>query len=191
VVAIVLLGFLVVGPRGVLLAGLSAPFVVSGVRGLSRRVVSTDAVRSDVPLLIDLIAAALRTGAPPSQAVAAVAEVAPSALRAGLKRTATLLQLGAPPVEAWAALREIRALGPIADVAARSAHSGIKLADGLERQAIELRAELKTAAIRGANRVATMAIIPLGLCFLPAFVCIGIVPIVVGVAGDAFAAVSP
>jgi pilus assembly protein TadC len=184
VVAIVLLGFLVVGPRGVLLAGLSAPFVVSGVRGLSRRVVSTDAVRSDVPLLIDLIAAALRTGAPPSQAVAAVAEVAPSALRAGLKRTATLLQ-------PWAALREIRALGPIADVAARSAHSGIKLADGLERQAIELRAELKTAAIRGANRVATMAIIPLGLCFLPAFVCIGIVPIVVGVAGDAFAAVSP
>jgi hypothetical protein len=25
---------------------------------------------------------------------------------------------------------------------------------------------------------------PLGLCFLPAFVCLGIVPVIVGLAGD-------
>jgi len=27
---------------------------------------------------------------------------------------------------------------------------------------------------------------PLGLCFLPAFVCVGVVPIVIGLAGGAF-----
>jgi pilus assembly protein TadC len=191
VVAVVLLGFTFMGLRGVFLAGLSAPFVISGVRTLARRVASSDVAKADVPLLIDLIAAALRAGAPTSRAVAAVAEIAPPGLRSGLRRTATLLQLGAAPAEAWATLREITELGSIADVAARSAHSGIKLADGLERHAVELRAELRTAGIRRANRVATMAIVPLGLCFLPAFICIGIVPIVVGIAGDAFAAVNP
>ncbi|MCW2527509.1 MAG: secretion system protein [Pseudonocardiales bacterium] len=191
VVAIALLGFCFMGLRGVLLAGLSAPFVVYGVRTLARRVASFDnAAKADVPLLLDLIAAALRTGAPTSHAVAAVAETAPPGLRSGLKRAATLLELGAEPSEAWSVLRETSALGPIADVATRSAHSGIKLADGLGRQAVELRAELRTAGIRRANRVATMAIVPLGLCFLPAFICIGIVPIVVGVAGDAFAVVT-
>ena len=29
-------------------------------------------------------------------------------------------------------------------------------------------------------------LLPLGLCFLPAFVCLGIVPTVVGIAGPAF-----
>jgi hypothetical protein len=27
---------------------------------------------------------------------------------------------------------------------------------------------------------------PLGLCFLPAFVCLGVVPLVLGIAGDVF-----
>ena len=37
-----------------------------------------------------------------------------------------------------------------------------------------------------AQRAGIGVLAPLGLCFLPAFVCIGVVPIIVGLAGDIF-----
>lgn len=37
------------------------------------------------------------------------------------------------------------------------------------------------------RRVGVLAVAPLGLCFLPAFVLLGIVPVVVGLAGPLFA----
>jgi len=35
-----------------------------------------------------------------------------------------------------------------------------------------------------ARKVGVLAVAPLGLCFLPAFVCLGIVPVVVGLASQ-------
>ena len=137
------------------------------------------------------MAAALRTGAPTATALAAIEPAAPLVLRDDLRRTAALLRLGASSTEAWSSLRVHPILGSVALVATRSAESGIRLADGLERQAADMRAEIHAAAITRANRVATMSLLPLGLCFLPAFVLLGVVPIVVGVAGDAFGSISP
>ena len=37
-----------------------------------------------------------------------------------------------------------------------------------------------------ADRAGVLIAGPLGLCFLPAFVCLGIVPVVAGLAGDIF-----
>ena len=40
------------------------------------------------------------------------------------------------------------------------------------------------AARAAAERASVLIAGPLGLCYLPAFVCLGIVPVVVGLAGD-------
>jgi pilus assembly protein TadC len=41
-----------------------------------------------------------------------------------------------------------------------------------------------------AERVGVWSLLPLGLCFLPAFVCLGVVPVILGVAGEVFAGIS-
>ena len=180
------------GSRGLLAALAGGPIVAMGVRRSAARAHSVDRdAQQALPLLLDLIAAALRTGAPTSVAVGAVTGAAPPSVRASLTRTAALLRLGAAPAEAWSPVQSHPVLGAVAAVATRSADSGIRLADGLERHAGEMRAELRTAGVARAQRVATIALLPLGLCFLPAFVCLGVVPIVIGVAGNAFSSVAP
>jgi pilus assembly protein TadC len=40
------------------------------------------------------------------------------------------------------------------------------------------------SATAAAERASVLIAAPLGLCYLPAFVCLGIVPVVAGLAGD-------
>jgi hypothetical protein len=53
----------------------------------------------------------------------------------------------------------------------------------VSRLAAEVRAERRSAAEQAARRVGVLAVAPLGLCFLPAFLLLGVVPVVVGLAG--------
>jgi hypothetical protein len=137
-------------------------------------------------LTLDLAAAALRAGQPVSWALAAAGPAASAGTGAALREVAGLLRLGAEPAEAWRSVADDPVLGRVARTAARSASSGARLASGWEQLADELRAELQAAATARAHRAGVWAIAPLGLCFLPAFVCLGIVPVVVTVARGAF-----
>jgi hypothetical protein len=69
---------------------------------------------------------------------------------------------------------------------ARSLDTGAPMADGLRLLASDLRRAHRAAVERKARGVGVRAAAPLGLCFLPAFVLVGIVPTVV----SAFAAMS-
>ena len=71
----------------------------------------------------------------------------------------------------------------MAVAARRSASSGARLAGALEQVAAELRSAARHDALARAQRAGSFAVAPLGLCFLPAFVCLGIVPVVAGLAG--------
>jgi pilus assembly protein TadC len=73
----------------------------------------------------------------------------------------------------------------VAGVAVRSATSGIKLAAAFERLAAELRAERRAVAAVRAHRAGVAAMAPLAACFLPSFVCLGVVPVLVGMAKSA------
>jgi pilus assembly protein TadC len=141
---------------------------------------------SGLALTVDLLAAALRAGQPVDAALAAVAATADARTSAELGQVAGLLRLGADPLEAWEALLADPILGGVARTACRSAQSGIRLAGNLEQLARELRAEARAAAQARAHRTAIWAMAPLGLCFLPAFVCVGVIPIVIGLVGGAF-----
>ncbi|WP_067718614.1 type II secretion system F family protein [Nocardia yamanashiensis] len=135
---------------------------------------------------LDLFAACLRSGLPAATAAAAVAPAAPEPLRSVLRRAADLLSLGADPVAAWeqaAAGRADETAAALARMARRSARSGAGLAAAVTELAERKRAEAEDAAAARAERAGVLVAGPLGLCFLPAFVCLGIVPVVIGLAG--------
>jgi pilus assembly protein TadC len=54
-----------------------------------------------------------------------------------------------------------------------------------ERVAAQVRVEQHTRDLGRAHRAGVQVLGPLGACFLPAFLCLGIVPAVVGIAATA------
>jgi pilus assembly protein TadC len=134
----------------------------------------------------DVLAACLRAGMAVSTAASATAPSAPAALARLLARAADLLALGAEPATAWTSTG-----GPVGNqvegllrLARRSASSGTALAQGVAELADQIRHEVADEASAAAERAAVLIAGPLGLCYLPAFVCLGIVPVVAGLAGD-------
>jgi pilus assembly protein TadC len=69
-------------------------------------------------------------------------------------------------------------------LARRSASSGAAIAQGVAELATQARDDAADAARAAAERAAVLIAGPLGLCYLPAFLCLGIVPVVAGLAGD-------
>ncbi|APA94459.1 type II secretion system F family protein [Nocardia seriolae] len=135
---------------------------------------------------LDLLAACLRAGLPTAAASAAVAVSAPEPLATVLHRASDLLALGADPAAAWVqatAGHADDAVTALARLARRSARSGTGLATAVAELAERRRGELEDAAAARAERAGVLIGGPLGLCFLPAFLCLGIVPVVIGLAG--------
>jgi Flp pilus assembly protein TadB len=141
-------------------------------------------VTADLPYAADLLAAALRAGARPDSAAEAVGAAVGGPLGERLRRVSHALRLGAPAAEAWACLGDTPGGGAVARAAARSEHSGAACAEALRRQADDLRSERLTASDAAGRRAAVLVVLPLGLCFLPAFVLAGLVPVIVAVLGD-------
>jgi Flp pilus assembly protein TadB len=139
---------------------------------------------ADLPLGADLLAAALRAGAPLDRAAAAVAEALGGPLGERLRRTARSLRLGAEPAEAWEHLAGIDGADRLVAAAIRSSASGGALAGALGRLADDLRADRAVAAKAAAERAGVLIVLPLGLCFLPAFLLAGLVPVLIAVLGD-------
>jgi pilus assembly protein TadC len=92
------------------------------------------------------------------------------------------VRLGADPAQAWLTLAREPALASLARAVARAAHSGTALTPTLARLARDQRRSTYAAATVRARAAGVRAVAPLGLCFLPAFVLLGIVPAVAGIA---------
>ncbi|RMI29371.1 type II secretion system F family protein [Nocardia stercoris] len=135
---------------------------------------------------LDLLAGCLRSGLPVAVAARAVAPIAPQPLGTALAQAAGLLALGADPTVAWQRAADDAAdedTTALARLACRSARSGAALADAVTELAQQRRGAIEDAAAARAERAGVLISGPLGLCFLPAFVCLGIVPVVIGLAG--------
>lgn len=132
---------------------------------------------------LDVLAVCLEAGMGVAHAAAATAPSSPPALRAVLQRAADLLALGADPQTVWPADAGDE-LGALTRLARRSAHSGSALAQGVRELAEQLRENAVRTAHTAAERAGVLIAGPLGLCFLPAFVCLGVAPVVAGLAGQ-------
>jgi Flp pilus assembly protein TadB len=131
----------------------------------------------------DQFGACLRAGLPLDRAARAVVPVLPAAAGEALARVADLVVLGADPATAWAPALAEPTTSRLARAARRSARSGAAVADAVEAAATDLRNEATDAVEARAERAGVLVTGPLGLCFLPAFLALGIVPVVVGLAG--------
>ncbi|WP_436971146.1 type II secretion system F family protein [Micromonospora coxensis] len=138
----------------------------------------------DLPLAADLLAMALRAGAPVDRAVLAVADALGGPLAERLGRIGRTLLLGGGPEEAWAHLAPVPGAERLVTAALRSSRSGAALAGALTRVADDLRTDRSIAAEASARRAGVLIVLPLGLCFLPAFILAGLVPVIVAVLGD-------
>jgi pilus assembly protein TadC len=152
-----------------------------GAAAVRRR---AEAVAADLPSAADLLATCLSSGAPPADALRTVAEVASGPLADRLRLVADALRLGADPADAWGPVRNGDPLAPLGRAFIRSDATGAPIAETVTAVADDQRRVARWAAEAAARRAGVLAVGPLALCFLPAFVLTGVVPVIVAVAGD-------
>lgn len=138
-----------------------------------------DAVRRDLPQVVALFAATLRAGAAPADGIALVCAALPGAAADRLGVVAARLSLGLDPVQVWSSLADDPQLGRLGRALARAQQSGAPVVAAVERLGEELERAARADTEERARAVGVKAAVPLGLCLLPAFVLIGIVPLVV------------
>lgn len=114
---------------------------------------------------IALLAAALRGGASPSQAVAAAVAIAPAAARQALRTAGRRLSLGEDPAAAFAG-----SLAEVGTALGAADRWGAPAAPLLERQAVDIRMERRRQADLAAERCQLRLVFPTTLLTLPAFV---------------------
>ncbi|MFC9687521.1 type II secretion system F family protein [Kribbella sp. NPDC056951] len=125
---------------------------------------------------MELLAACLRAGRPPQQALTTVATAIQGPLGDLLAEIAHRLTLGANPQDAWSLLHAEPPCAAVARAIDRSLTSGAPLSRTLERLANDTRQAHHHTADQHARTIESRSALPLGLCFLPAFVLLSIVP---------------
>lgn len=141
-----------------------------------------EALERQAPVVADLLAACLVAGATAVEAVRAVTRALGEPVSIPLTRLTGALDLGADPVAAWTTMSEEPTLRPIARAAARSAQTGAPLAALLTAVADDQRDEARARAESMARAAGVRSVAPLAACFLPAFLLIGVVPVVASLA---------
>jgi pilus assembly protein TadC len=132
------------------------------------------------PLVADLLAASLAAGVTLDRSVPVIARAMGDPARAVLEQVVAHARLGEPADLAWARVASAPGLGVIAQTVARSSRSGAPLAAMLATTAEDIRAEAAAASLAEVRATSVRAVLPLGLCLLPAFVLLGILPVVAG-----------
>ncbi len=143
-----------------------------------------DAVAHSLPRAADLLAACLHAGASPVQALDLVGPLLGSPIESRLRSVAGSLRHGSDPSQAWAAAGPEDPLAPLARAVLRASRTGAPLAETVALVADEQRRRMRASADEAARRAGVRAVGPLAVCFLPAFVLVGVVPVVLAMARD-------
>lgn len=131
----------------------------------------------DSAMSIDLACAVIEAGASvPSALLSLDKALAEEKEETGLARVAHLLLMGAQWDEAWEGVRE--RFAPLRDSLAPAWLSGAAPIPLLERSAESIRQSRARIAREAASELGAKLVLPLGLCFLPAFVLFGVIPVV-------------
>lgn len=136
------------------------------------------ALARELPHVVDLLSCALRAGASPPAALSSVIAACPGPTTHRLEGVLARLHMGVDPASAWGALAHDDVLAPLGRTLSRAERSGASVAGEIERLADDLERAALAAVEDRARAVGVKAAVPLGLCLLPAFLLIGIVPTV-------------
>jgi pilus assembly protein TadC len=181
--AAVALTVLVGGVAGVVVGAVTAVVLWRALAALEPASVRRrrQLIDNDLPIALDLLSACLSAGTSVQLAVRAVAASLGDPLRAELVPVLTALELGVSPAEAWQALPPT-SFGSTGRTLARASTSGAPLADVVAALAEQRRDAAHVTALTAARKAGVAAVGPLGACFLPAFICTSVVPVVAGLA---------
>jgi len=178
--------FLVLGRSPVaVLVGVGAGFAVE--RLLRRSGGADDGqaeLARDLPVACDLLAVCLTAGLPVGAALSAVGAAVPGPLGERLAEVGARYRLGAAPRRAWSGVPP--PVDALARTLVRGGDSGSAVVPALQRLAADRRAGDRSEIEAAVRRAGVWVLAPLGLCFLPAFLCLGVVPLVLGIAADVF-----
>lgn len=131
-----------------------------------------------LPLFVDLVAACLSAGVPTDDALLAASSAVGDPLAEIVTTAVTSIRWGADPIRTWSSVQSIDGMRELSGALIRSADSGAPLGELLPALATDAR-EFRRSRIEARTRTAGVRLMaPLGLTFLPAFVLIGIVPVV-------------
>jgi Flp pilus assembly protein TadB len=142
-----------------------------------------EGAQRDLPHLVGLLADALRAGQSPTEALALVTRALPGPASDRLAPVVPRLRLGVDSRTVWAGLTADPALAPLGRVLSRAEATGAPVVGAVARLAEALAEDVRGEVEDRARAVGVKAALPLGLCLLPAFVLLGIVPVVAGMLG--------
>jgi Flp pilus assembly protein TadB len=137
------------------------------------------AVRRDLPQVVRLLSIALASGASVPSALDQVSLALPGPGSEALRTSRARLALGVHPELVWAELGSQPELELLGRALARAHSSGVPVADAVRRLGDDLARQRRLEVEDRARAVGIRAALPLGLCLLPAFLTIGIVPVIV------------
>jgi Flp pilus assembly protein TadB len=141
---------------------------------------------SQVPIVCDLLSATLASGASLRSALAAVASAVGAPASESLLRVDAALRMGASQQTAWITAKVDPEFSRIAAAFQRSASSGAPIADVFIGIGVDERRRKRLAVEVAARSAGVRSVAPLAACYLPAFILLGIVPVVASMATDVF-----
>lgn len=141
---------------------------------------------TDAPLMLDLVGAMLGAGASVEQALGVLAESCSAPMGNKLLGVRGALELGAGWGAAWDAGPAPRESVDLKSIEELRTALGFALATGAPSAAIvharaeQLRRRQNRSLEKRAAALGVRLVVPLGVCALPAFACLGVVPVVLG-----------
>lgn len=137
-----------------------------------------EAAARELPALVHLLATALEAGADVADALRLVCDALPGPAADLLAPVPSRLALGLPADTAWAPVLHDPQLAPLGRAMVRATRSGSSVTSEVARLAAELDRRSRLEVEERARAVGVKAAVPLGLCLLPSFLLIGVVPLV-------------
>ena len=181
-------GFMVIlmgGVTGVLMGlavGYGAHRRLAHQRGAEAARAAAAEVRAQLAPAGDLLAACLAAGAGPRESAEAVGRSLDGPVAQRLRQVAAELRLGGEPAVVWTRLADLPGAQGLARCMERAGISGVPAVESVSRVAAELRAEQARSATARARRAGVLVTLPLSACFLPAFLALGVAPVLIGLA---------
>lgn len=136
--------------------------------------------RRQLPHLVGLLVGPLRAGAATEEALALVCAALPGPAADRFEDVRRRLRWGTDPAVVWDDLGSDPELGLLGRTLARAHGSGASVGEAIEALSAELGHAGRADVEDRARQVGVRAAVPLGLCLLPAFLLLGIVPLVAG-----------
>lgn len=134
----------------------------------------------DAAVLLELAAAMLEAGSSLEHALEVLGEVCGGRMGNSLRTVVSALRLGADWNQAWAAARpegRTIVLAQLQSALSFAAATGAPSSALLSSQAQQLRNRSHREAEQRAASLGVKLVLPMGTCSLPAFVCIGVLPV--------------